>query len=90
VLPLPLAQVTTFGRAVECTFSFDDDSLSREHANVMSAGGEYYLKDTSTNGTFVNDVRIDKVTPLKDGARSSTKRKRPRSVASTKRRCWTG
>ena len=63
------AAISTIGRAAECTFSFDDDSLSREHAILLRAGGEYILKDTSTNGSFVNDARLTTPTSLRDGDR---------------------
>jgi two-component system, cell cycle response regulator len=69
VLALPINSTSTFGRAPECTFTFDDESLSREHATVVSAAGEYFLKDTSTNGSFINDVRLERGTPLFDGDR---------------------
>ena len=69
VLRLPDAAISTIGRAAECTFSFDDDSLSREHAILLRAGGEYILKDTSTNGSFVNDARLTTPTSLRDGDR---------------------
>ena len=59
----------TLGRAAECTYTFDDASLSREHAIVMFGAGEYMIKDTSTNGTFVNDVKLTTVTVLRDGDR---------------------
>jgi diguanylate cyclase (GGDEF)-like protein len=68
VITLPNA-IATIGRAPECTFSFDDESLSREHALVMWGAGEYILKDTSTNGSFVNDTRLTNVTVLRDGDR---------------------
>lgn len=61
--------MTTLGRAAECTFAFDDQSLSREHAVVMRAAGAYILKDTSTNGTFVNEQRLTTVAELRDGDR---------------------
>ncbi|MBX3223935.1 MAG: GGDEF domain-containing protein [Labilithrix sp.] len=69
VLALPIDVVATFGRVPECTFSFDDESLSREHAVVIRAAGEYMLKDTSTNGSFVNDARLTAPTILRDGDR---------------------
>jgi diguanylate cyclase (GGDEF)-like protein len=69
VLSIPANAVTKLGRAPECTYSFDDGSLSREHATVFRAGGDYILKDTSTNGTFVNDERITTAVVLRDGDR---------------------
>jgi two-component system, cell cycle response regulator len=69
VLPLPSTAFVKLGRAPECTFTFDDESLSREHALVLHAAGEYILKDTSTNGSFVNDARVASTVALKDGDR---------------------
>jgi diguanylate cyclase (GGDEF)-like protein len=69
VLVIPSDKLATIGRAPECTFSFDDDSLSREHAAVLWGGGNYIMRDTSTNGTFVNDQRLTAPALLKDGDR---------------------
>ncbi len=70
VLSLATGSLTTLGRVPECTFAFDDPSLSREHARVLLVGTDWMLKDaSSTNGTFVNDVRITAATALKDGDR---------------------
>lgn len=69
VLVIPFGKPSSFGREAECTFTFDDDSLSRSHATVVNAGPDYYLTDTSTNGTFINDVRVSKTTQLRDGDR---------------------
>lgn len=69
VLSIPVSGAATFGRAPECTYRFDDESLSREHAIVMFGAGEYMIKDSSTNGSFVNDARISQVTLLRDGDR---------------------
>jgi len=70
VLSLATGSLTTLGRVPECTFAFDDPSLSREHARVLLVGTDWMLKDaSSTNGTFVNDVRITAATALRDGDR---------------------
>jgi diguanylate cyclase (GGDEF)-like protein len=70
VLPIPNDAIVTVGRAAECTFAFDDSSLSREHARIFFAAGAYVLKDNgSTNGSFVNDVRITTAKQLNDGDR---------------------
>ena len=69
VLVIPNDKVATIGREPSCTFSFDDDSLSREHAVVLWGGGNYMIRDTSTNGTFVNDARLTAPALLKDGDR---------------------
>jgi diguanylate cyclase (GGDEF)-like protein len=69
VLLIPNDKAATIGRAPECTFSFDDDSLSREHAAVLWGAGNYMVRDTSTNGSFVNDTRITAPALLKNGDR---------------------
>ncbi len=70
VLAVPKGQIVSFGRSPECTYPFEDPSLSREHVHVVRVGMDYVLKDGgSTNGTFVNDARIERATNLKDGDR---------------------
>lgn len=70
VLSLATGSLVTLGRVPECSFAFDDPSLSREHARVLLVGTEWMLKDaSSTNGTFVNDTRITAATTLRDGDR---------------------
>jgi diguanylate cyclase (GGDEF)-like protein len=70
VLALPREDIISFGRASECTYAFDDVSLSREHAQVMCIGPDYVFKDAgSTNGSFINEVRITKAVKLGDGDR---------------------
>ncbi len=70
LLPIPPGEVSTLGRSGDCTFAFDDASLSREHARVMRVGTEYFLRDEqSRNGTYVNNVRLTKAVSLKNGDR---------------------
>ena len=71
VLPLERDKPNTLGREeTECTMTFEDARLSRVHARIVSVNGEWMLTDQgSTNGTFVNDVRIDKHAQLTDGDR---------------------
>jgi diguanylate cyclase (GGDEF)-like protein len=70
VLTLTTGELVTLGRVRECTFAFEDPSLSREHARLLRVGDEWVLKDAgSTNGTFVNDVRLTTAKPLRDGDR---------------------
>ena len=43
--------------------------VSGNHAEIFSRGGAYFLRDTSTNGTFVNGMHISNgaETPLSEG-----------------------
>jgi diguanylate cyclase (GGDEF)-like protein len=69
-LTIPTGDVVLLGRAPECTFVFDDASLSRQHARVMRVGAEYIIRDEgSRNGTFVNNVRLTKAENLRNGDR---------------------
>jgi len=66
VLHLPTGQqvvlgeyVVTLGRLPECTISFDDPNISREHATIRPDGDGFVLSDAgSTNGTLVNGSPI--------------------------------
>lgn len=66
VLYLPTGQqvvlgefVVTLGRLPECTISFDDPNISREHAMIRPDGDGFVLSDNgSTNGTLVNGTAI--------------------------------
>lgn len=51
--------LVTFGRLPECTVSFDDPNVSRNHAEIRPEGDGFVLSDLgSTNGTTVNGARI--------------------------------
>ncbi|MCS6899145.1 MAG: GGDEF domain-containing protein [Myxococcales bacterium] len=70
VLALPAGQVITLGRADDCTYRFEEGSLSRVHARVMCIAGQHVVSDAgSTNGTFLNDHRITTPQPLRSGDR---------------------
>lgn len=50
----------TIGKNENCTIVFDAMGLvSREHARIRKTGQGIVLEDTSTNGTFVNNVRVN-------------------------------
>ena len=45
-----------------------DPMVSSTHAEICAQGGEHYIQDLrSTNGTFVNGVRVVQPHPLCDG-----------------------
>jgi pSer/pThr/pTyr-binding forkhead associated (FHA) protein len=52
--------VTTVGRHPESDIFLDDVTVSRHHCRLSAAGDELTIEDSgSTNGTYVNDDRID-------------------------------
>ena len=66
VLHLPTGQhvvlgefVVTMGRLSDCTISFDDPNISREHEAILQDGDGFILTDNcSTNCTLVNGTAI--------------------------------
>lgn len=67
VVPLDGASVV-FGRAADATVQLADPYTSDRHARVHREGGEWVVSDLqSTNGTFVNQVKISRPTPLAAG-----------------------
>ncbi len=64
----PLAQEwTRIGRSLAADIRFDDATVSRRHALVVSqAEGVRVLDDRSLNGVYVNGARVE-WSPLKDG-----------------------
>jgi two-component system cell cycle response regulator len=62
--------VLKIGRAPDCGLRFDDASVSSAHANLACIGGQHVFSDArSTNGSYVNDVRVTEPVILKDGDR---------------------
>ena len=52
--------VTTVGRHPESDIFLDDVTVSRHHCRLSAVGDELTIEDSgSTNGTYVNDDRID-------------------------------
>jgi len=57
----------SIGRSEQCTVFVNSDLVSRRHAVINRVLGRYIVVDLkSTNGTFVNDQRVDRA-ELKDG-----------------------
>jgi serine/threonine protein kinase len=49
------------GRKQTCHVVVDDPKSSREHTRILKEGGMYYVQDlNSSNGTYLNEVRIDR------------------------------
>ena len=68
IVPLEGQQVT-IGRAPDSTIVIDDDYASSRHARVYEAEGSWVVEDLgSTNGTWIDRVRITTPTVLPVGA----------------------
>ncbi len=53
--------VMTIGRKMGNDVVIDNQAVSGHHAKVVQEGGTFFIEDTgSTNGTFLNDVRVEK------------------------------
>lgn len=66
-----LGNEITVGRALGCGVPIDDTFVSSLHARVFARGPEdYVIEDLgSTNGTWLNDARIDGPTAMRSGDR---------------------
>ena len=57
----------SIGRSEQCTVYVNSDLVSRRHATINCVLGHYIVVDLkSTNGTFVNDQRVERA-ELRDG-----------------------
>jgi two-component system, cell cycle response regulator len=60
-------QEVSIGRGDNCTICVSTDQVSRKHATVQHILGRYYVVDMrSTNGTFVNEQKVERA-KLMDG-----------------------
>ena len=58
----------SIGRSSENDLKFNHLSLSRHHVRLVKKDDRYYLEDTkSSNGTFLNGIRLRQPTPLTNG-----------------------
>ncbi len=63
-------QTITLGRASECTIPIRDRFLSRKHAEISFAAGQWLVRDCgSVNGTMVNGNRLTSPAILRPGDR---------------------
>lgn len=57
----PIRSVTNLGRASDNDVVIDSEYISSHHARIYLKNNAYILKDRgSTNGTYLNDVRIER------------------------------
>ncbi|TEB05736.1 FHA domain-containing protein FhaB [Pelotomaculum schinkii] len=65
---LPLGRQNLLGRGEASDILIRDSFASSRHARVFFNEEQYWLEDLqSTNGTFLNEVKIDQPTLLADG-----------------------
>ncbi len=61
---------TILGRHPDCTIQLDSNMVSRRHAKIISAGGQFFIEDMgSGNGTYLNGQPIQGRTELKHNDR---------------------
>ena len=66
----PIIDGLLIGRAPDCDVVLEDTFASAHHARVYLASSNCWLEDLkSTNGTFVNDKRIDVPVRLSRGSK---------------------
>jgi hypothetical protein len=70
-IPLGSAPVL-IGRAATCTVVIEDDYCSSRHCRVYPDNGQWMIEDLgSTNGTFLDNQRVDDAVPFRKGDRLS-------------------
>lgn len=70
VITLVPGDVLSIGRGEDQKLRIDDAAVSSAHARLVAIAGEYMFVDNkSTNGTFINDERLEGSVALKDGDR---------------------
>ena len=63
----PQGDRTTIGRSPDCGVFLDEVTVSRRHATLVNADGQWRIEDLgSLNGTFVNRRRVE-TAELEDG-----------------------
>ena len=65
---VPLSGEIRLGRAPDCTLDIEDDYASGHHARLYHDDQSWILADLgSTNGTYINGVRIQRATRVGQG-----------------------
>lgn len=67
---LPVGKVVVFGRDASCDFVLDDPLASRHHVQIVVSKDNVVLEDLkSTNGVYVNCIRVQRSVRLCAGDR---------------------
>lgn len=65
---IPVKGEITLGRKKDNLFMLDDPYVSGHHAKIYYADGNYIIEDIgSTNGTLLNENRVEGRTPITPG-----------------------
>jgi pSer/pThr/pTyr-binding forkhead associated (FHA) protein len=67
--PVLVKGEVTVGRASYSTIWLDDTAVSRTHCRLTAKKGQLVIRDESSNGTFVNGVRIGRLAHVANGDR---------------------
>ncbi len=68
VFQLPPNRPVTIGRSSQSEITLDDPTVSGFHCRIAQKNGQWFLIDLeSTNGTFCNEHRVEKVIQLNPG-----------------------
>ena len=63
-----LAGAVDIGRSERCAIRLDDTYVSQMHARLYGDDGTWYVEDLgSTNGTFVNDRKVERTSEVHSG-----------------------
>lgn len=67
--PVSENDAVTFGRSQDCDVGYSDIELSRKHLSFFVRDGQFFVRDeNSSNGTFLNDQRLNNESPIAVGA----------------------
>lgn len=63
-----LYEVNLIGRSMACDIRLTDKEISMKHAKILCQNSRFYIMDLkSSNGTFLNDKKVQRKMRLKDG-----------------------
>lgn len=63
-----ISEIVWVGRSMQCDIRLQDASVSLKHAKITCTDDRYYIMDQkSSNGTFLNEKRVQRRMRLKDG-----------------------